>query len=280
MHTWAFLEVAAWHATVGKRALKGIAKSKTTARKTREPLLLRSDTWKEGGSWVRRWIALSAAIVVVTGIRMVIPVSAAPACTVPGTAEDNVLYGTGGADVICGRAGRDVLIGRRGNDELRGGLDGDLLFPGRGSDTVRGYRGQDVLSYLNVPYTVTVKANERRVYEGGGIIDTFHGIEEIVGSDGDDLMFGYHGDDRFQGQGGGDILSGRGGTDYLYGRVGNDYLNGGRGSDQLSGFWGDDELVTRDGTGGNDSAFGGPGEDRCVIDAGDLARHCEHVIVR
>jgi hypothetical protein len=80
--------------------------------------------------------------------------SAAPRCTVDGTAGADVLRGTLGPDVVCGHGGDDVIRGAAGNDRLLGGagddhLGGgngnDLLFGGLGDDQLRGGPGRDAL---------------------------------------------------------------------------------------------------------------------------------------
>jgi hypothetical protein len=49
---------------------------------------------------------------------------------------------------------------------------------------------------------------------------------------------------------------------------------GGPGPDLLLGRDGNDRLNTKDGIKGNDSADGGPGTDRCVVDRSDTKSSC------
>lgn len=67
------------------------------------------------------------------------------ACTIVGTAEDDVLQGTEGTDVICGLAGDDVIAGMAGDDVLRGGPGDDVLVGGLGRDRLYGSQGDDRL---------------------------------------------------------------------------------------------------------------------------------------
>lgn len=118
----------------------------------------------------------------------------------------------------------------------------------------------------------------------------------IIGTDGDDVLFGTNGPDRICGLGGNDIINGLNGADVISGGTGDDEINGGNGSDTILGNEGDDELVG--GTGndhlagneGNDriyaddhapdGVFGGPGSaDTCVVDADDTIDRCEIVFV-
>ena len=46
------------------------------------------------------------------------------------------------------------------------------------------------------------------------------------------------------------------------------------GPDLLFGGDGNDHLNVKDGIGGNDRAYGGPGDDTCLADPGDLKVSC------
>ncbi|MCY4487434.1 MAG: hypothetical protein OXF11_10020 [Deltaproteobacteria bacterium] len=52
------------------------------------------------------------------------------ACTIRGTAGDDVLVGTAGDDVICGFGGDDTLWGGPGDDRLHGGPGADTCTSG------------------------------------------------------------------------------------------------------------------------------------------------------
>jgi Ca2+-binding RTX toxin-like protein len=70
-------------------------------------------------------------------------------------------------------------------------------------------------------------------------------------------LVGTNGDDSIYGKAGNDILSGLGGSDTLYGGANNDVLDGGASNDVL------------DGGAGNDTLYGGAGFDYLVGDAGN-----------
>ena len=185
---------------------------------------------------------------------------------VEGDDEDNVLVGTEGNDFISGFGGNDTLRGLGGDDVLVGGTGVDLLDGGEGSDTAS-YAGSDA--------RVTVLLSRGFSSEG----DTLVSIENVIGTDFDDILIaategseidGGAGDDRLIGFGGDDVIFGGDGNDTIVGRGGNDELDGGAGNDRLigsiesdfiSGGEGDDIIS---GGGGFDGLFGGAGNDRII----------------
>ena len=74
-----------------------------------------------------------------------IDIAGAPACTMTGTAGDDVLTGTGAADVICGLGGNDQINGRGGGDVLIAGAGDDVITGGSGADSLQGDAGKDRL---------------------------------------------------------------------------------------------------------------------------------------
>lgn len=152
------------------------------------------------------------------------PKVAQPACTITGTARNDVLRGTNGADVICGLGGNDIIYGLGGNDTLIGGGGNDTLHGGAGNDKLRGEAGNDTL----------------------------------VGNGGDDSLVGGNGNDRLDGQVGHDMLVGEGGTDTLIGGDGDDALNGGTGRDMIRPGSGDNSCAPD----GNDTMVGRCSVDR------------------
>src|SRR5207244_13580570 len=66
------------------------------------------------------------------------------ACTIIGTAQDDVLRGTtGDDDTICGLGGQDRIYGRAGDDLLLGDAGNDRLYGGLGNDGMIGGAGID-----------------------------------------------------------------------------------------------------------------------------------------
>lgn len=163
--------------------------------------------------------------------------------TIHGTQGNDDLTGSSGADILHGYGGNDVVIATLGNDQVDGGS------------------GVDTLSYLGQPSRVEVDLGTGvgRVYRPGGYdTQALTGIEDLIGSNGNDLLAGDGNANKIQGRSGNDTLSGRGGDDRLYGDDGNDGLFGGDGSDLLFGGTGNDWMF---GEAGNDGLIGGHGDD-------------------
>jgi VCBS repeat-containing protein len=98
---------------------------------------------------------------------------------------------------------------------------------------------------------------------GDDVLYGLGGNDWLFGGDGDDLLFGGEGNDRLFGGRGDDTLHGDDGNDWLFGGKGDDTLYGGEGNDRLFGGRGDDILF---GGAGNDRLYGGSGDD--VLDGG------------
>ena len=92
------------------------------------------------------------------------------------------------------------------------------------------------------------------------------GNDRLHGRDADDLLCGGTGSDRLFGQNGNDTLNGDAGNDRLHGGRGDDVLNGDAGNDRL---FGGNQADTLNGGEGNDRLYGANGEDVLNGDAGD-----------
>ena len=89
---------------------------------------------------------------------------------------------------------------------------------------------------------------------------------DIVGTEGDDRLFGTTGDDVIVALGGNDAVFGRGGDDVICAGDGNDRVFGGAGADMIFGEGDDDKMF---GGSGGDEMDGGDGNDRVVGNGGD-----------
>lgn len=190
--------------------------------------------------------------------------------------SDDVINAQGGNDVIRSLGGDDTLRGGEGDDTLVAGSGDDRLLGGLGSDELNGGAGIDVVSYSlatgGIIANLTAGAGARNEAMGDRYID----IEDVEGSNNDDVilgdrqrnsLWGLAGNDRLDGRAGNDhvwggagrdTLFGGDGADVLKGGLGRDDLNGGEGHDQLHGEEGDDQLF---GNAGNDQLWGQAGND-------------------
>ncbi|HJR55402.1 MAG TPA: FG-GAP-like repeat-containing protein [Rhizomicrobium sp.] len=205
--------------------------------------------------------------------------------TLTGDGNDNILYGSdgddvidggGGNDIIYGGLGQDTLTGGQGNDELHGndgndildgGLGDDLLFGGAGDDILLVSGGTDVLDGMTDPLgdtasfinaTAGVNANNGNAQQdftaqGLGLV-TLLNIQNLIGSNYNDILTG---------DGVGNYLAGGNGDDRLIGVGGNDTLNGDANTDTAvySGNYGIDYTVAVNNSGNGtvtDTRMGSP----------------------
>jgi len=97
------------------------------------------------------------------------------------------------------------------------------------------------------------------VIVGLALVATCNGLPAtIIGTPGNDVIYGTNGADVIVGQGGNDVIYGRNGNDVICGNGGDDTLYGGNGNDTLVGG---DENDTLSGGNGNDMLTGGSGAD-------------------
>ncbi|QUJ77245.1 tandem-95 repeat protein [Sulfitobacter albidus] len=142
-----------------------------------------------------------------------------------GDARANRLDGGAGDDELSGREGVDTLLGGAGDDALAGGADGDLIDGGAGRDTA---------DYAASQAAVTVSLADGTATGGDATGDTLTAIEDLTGSEFDDVLTGDAGDNTLIGRRGADTLDGGAGDDVLIGGRGADVMRGGAGIDIAS----------------------------------------------
>ncbi|MEW5964935.1 MAG: peroxidase family protein [Pseudomonadota bacterium] len=173
---------------------------------------------------------------------------------------DDMIYGDGDTDVLFGGLGNDYLEGgdsvdemwsQEGNDWLRGGVGDDHLNGGGGNDLLEGGVGAaandgdrligeggldfglvaipdtgfDVASYEEVNIGLTVDLETNNQNGTGALIDTYNGIDGVVGTRFADNLTGAdfntastNGvDNLLVGGAGDDVLTGLGGDDQIFG---------------------------------------------------------------
>ena len=142
-----------------------------------------------------------------------------------GDAEDNRLEGGAGNDTLQGGFGNDVLIGGDGDDVLRAGA---------GADSLEGNAGSDWADYSEgAPAGIDVDLGLMTVSGGTAEGDTISGIENVIGSSGNDSLTGNAEANILMGGEGGDTVRGGAGDDVISGGAGKDSLEGGEGRDTL-----------------------------------------------
>ncbi|HEV2755416.1 MAG TPA: calcium-binding protein [Actinomycetota bacterium] len=179
-----------------------------------------------------------------------------------GSASADVVFGDERPNVLTGFLGSDVVFGAGGGDILFATVDGDVLDGGGG-------RTSDAVFAL-VSQGVQANLDEGTVTSTGRIPDRMLGVEDFLGTAGDDVIVGSGAANRLYGGGGDDLLDGVAGDDSITG-------------DSPFTPWVDlgpwkKEFLPRgrdtlDGGDGNDLLDGGPLADTCTT--GERLRHCE-----
>ncbi len=177
-----------------------------------------------------------------------------------GNDGDDMLYGDGDTDVLIGGLGNDFLDGGdsvdemwsdEGNDWLRGGVGDDALNGGLGNDLLEGGIGAaagdgdrlmgggapvfgvgvpvdadfDIASYEDVNVAIVANLHTANQNGTGPLIDTYAGMDGLVGTRFDDSLTGA----------GIDTISTNGFNNVLIGGAGNDTLTGLSGDDIIIG---------------------------------------------
>lgn len=184
------------------------------------------------------------------------------------------IHGGGGFDVILGGSGNDVIDGGRAfdlasfafaangvtvdllagtatgegsdtlqaiedvegspqNDSLTGDAGENFFYPEGGDDSVDGGDGNDSVLFLFSPSAVTVDLTAGTATGEGS--DTLTAIENVNGSDHNDVLNGDAAANNLYGNAGADTIDGMDGDDSIYGGSGDDTLDGGLGSDTTDG---------------------------------------------
>ena len=144
------------------------------------------------------------------------------------------LRGDRGNNDLYGRAGNDRLNGGAGDDRLFGENGDDQLWGMAGADRLDGGDGIDIVVYWSSDAAVTVDLASGTGQGGHAVGDVLVDVENLWGSDHNDILSGDNGTNRLYGGRGDDELRGNGGNDVLEGDIGADRLDGGPGMDMAS----------------------------------------------
>ena len=169
---------------------------------------------------------------------------------VVGTDFNDTLLGSSAGNTLIGGDGDDRLEGKEGDDILDGGDGDDVLDGGSGTGDFASYA--DAVNYIDTdgvqvdlslsgPQNTVLAGSDTLIgienLEGSDFDDILHGTDSsniIIGGKGDDTVYGGLGNDRLFGGEGNDVLYGEDGNDLILGSMGNDFLDGGAGSDAVS----------------------------------------------
>eukprot|EP01029_Cantina_marsupialis_P016090 TRINITY_DN3571_c0_g1_i1.p1 TRINITY_DN3571_c0_g1~~TRINITY_DN3571_c0_g1_i1.p1 ORF type:complete len:5289 (+),score=1833.13 TRINITY_DN3571_c0_g1_i1:2362-15867(+) len=137
--------------------------------------------------------------------------------TLSGMGDDDTLYGLAGEDTLLGGAGSDELHGGADNDSIDGGIGNDFIYGDAGADTLVGNQGNDsfiatsetdgidsiiggtgsdtvdysVITDNTNSVTATLLASgDSTVDLATGDDDIINGIENIIGTSGNDTFTG------------------------------------------------------------------------------------------
>lgn len=151
------------------------------------------------------------------------------------------IIGTQANDTLSGDATANRLKGDLGDDVLNGGDGDDVLEGGEGNNTLEGGAGIDTVVYSPfAPISTSINLQTGVacfVTANGTFTDTLSGIENVIASDGADMIVGDAQDNTLQGRDGADILTGG---------LGQDFLDGGSGADTFVFASGDSAVVNPD----------------------------------
>ena len=175
--------------------------------------------------------------------------------SISGLGGDDTIVSGGGADTVDAGAGNDLVRaggggdwvdGGSGNDSIEAGGGNDLIFGGAGADNVNGGIGIDTFSYAGSAAGIFIQLGGAPGNGGDATGDVLIGIENVIGSEFNDVIFG---DSAVN------TLFGGAGTDVLQGGAGADVLYGGDGLDWAGYFGANSDLVIDLETPGNSSAL-------------------------
>ncbi|MEM6761696.1 MAG: hypothetical protein AAF615_02355 [Pseudomonadota bacterium] len=113
-----------------------------------------------------------------------------------------------------GTSGNDFLSDTAFDDELAGGAGDDTFFANAGNDVYEGDDGTDVLDISFATQGAFVRLDQSFAFGGSATgFDTITGIEDVIGSEGADFIFGDANDNTIFLSEGRDTLAGKGGND-------------------------------------------------------------------
>lgn len=116
----------------------------------------------------------------------------------------------------------DAIIGSAFADNLTGDDEDNRLVGGAGADRLVGGGGRDLADYGTNAAAVRIDLSTGLGTGGDAAGDTLSGIEDVMGSAGDDTLIGDAGANTLSGGAGKDIIDGGAGDDLMIGGTGDD----------------------------------------------------------
>lgn len=167
--------------------------------------------------------------------------------TMTGGNGNDTMYGQGGNDSMSGGNDDDDMVGGLGNDTMDGGAGNDVMLGDEGTITTpANVVPQAVPESNSIARTVTLNSSASDGSDsmtGGDGNDSMYGQggnDWMDGNAGDDYMEGNSGSDTMYGEAGDDDMIG--GSSVAFTPNGNDYMDGGDGNDVMLG---DNGIITR-----------------------------------
>ena len=154
---------------------------------------------------------------------------------------------------------RVFIDGSNGNDVVTGTAFADTMFGSPGADQFNGGGGSDIVSYIDAPasagsFGVTAVLLNPALNSGEAQNDGYNSIENLAGSNFNDVLGGTNAANSIFGHAGRDTITAQGGNDTVFGGAGDDTI---RGQDQNDTLNGDDENDTLFGNNDVDTLNGG-----------------------
>lgn len=158
------------------------------------------------------------------------------------------ISGGPGNDILSSGDGASTIDPGLGTDTATGGAGDDILVSSQGNDALDGGGGTNTFdaSFETAAVHVNLTAGTATGTSMGS--DTLANIQNVKGSNFNDVIAGDGNANQITGALGSDILTGAGGNDVINGGGGNDTIDGGPGNDALNGFSGNDSFIASDGT--------------------------------
>jgi Ca2+-binding RTX toxin-like protein len=155
--------------------------------------------------------------------------------TIHGGDGDDNINGNDGNDTLYGDAGADTFYAGDGDDTIYGGLGDDTIFSqggdnliigGAGADLFNGFSGTATATYVDSAAAVNIDLLTNTNTGGDAEGDMIYGVQNIIGSNFDDIILGNTFSNKLYGGGGNDLLAGIG--------YGGNHMDGGDGIDIVS----------------------------------------------